>query len=151
MLEFMLLHTPRNLLERFILKIVGPIIRISNYPLMQRQKLRIMELIISILDQKFKVEAYRNQLLSVCLRLLQEFRSNDDVVESVANVFFSMLMNTVMKKEIVIALLGKLRAVGSNLIIAFYYLTKKIIKEGLELPKNLFEKMLEEINAMLLH
>lgn len=71
MIEFLIKHTPRALIENYILKIVGPIIRISNYPLLQKQKIRIMELLINILNQNFKINAYNNQILSVCLRLLQ--------------------------------------------------------------------------------
>ncbi len=71
MVDFMIKHTPRALAEKYILKIVGPIIRISNYPLLQRQKIRIMDLLIYISDQNFKIAPYHNQILSVCLRLLQ--------------------------------------------------------------------------------
>lgn len=71
MIEFLLKRTPRSLIEAYILKIVGPIIRISNYPLFLKQKLRIMELLISILRQSYKIDAFNNQILSVCLRLLQ--------------------------------------------------------------------------------
>jgi hypothetical protein len=77
MFEFIMSHTPKELVEREILRIVGPIIRISNYPLLQKQKIRIMELLISILKQTFKIDAYNNQILSVCLRILQEFKNSE--------------------------------------------------------------------------
>lgn len=76
MLEFLIRHTPRKLVEKYILKIVGPVIRISNYPLLQRQKIKIMELLMSIIKQNYKIDAYNNQILSVCLRLLQEFKNS---------------------------------------------------------------------------
>lgn len=69
-------HTPHDLMEKEILRIVGPIIRISNYPLLQKQKIRIMEVLIAILSKAFKIDAYNNQILSVCLRLLQEFKNS---------------------------------------------------------------------------
>lgn len=80
MIEFLIRRTPRKLMEKYILKVVGPVIRISNYPLLQKQKLRIMELLNSILNQGFKVEAYNNQILSVCLRLLQEYRNSQEII-----------------------------------------------------------------------
>lgn len=76
MLEFLIRHTSRKLVEKYILKIVGPVIRISNYPLLQRQKIKIMELLMSIINQNYKIDAYNNQILSVCLRLLQEFKNS---------------------------------------------------------------------------
>jgi hypothetical protein len=58
------------------------------------------------------------------------------------------LQHTVLKKEIVVAILGKLKAFSSTLTEAIYCLVKKIIKDGLELPKNLLEKIHEEVTAL---
>ena len=151
LLEFMVAHTSRELAEKYILKIVGPIIRISNYPLLQRQKIRIMELLIKIRNQKFKLDAYNNQMLSVCLRLLQEFKSSDEIIQVVSETYFSMIDNTVLKKDIVTAILNKLKIIGGNLMQTVYLLVKKIIKEKMELPKNVFEKIHEDINSILLN
>jgi len=147
----MVAHTSRELAEKYILKIVGPIIRISNYPLLQRQKIRIMELLIKIRNQKFKLDAYNNQMLSVCLRLLQEFKSSDEIIHVVSETYFSMIHNTVLKKDIVTAILNKLKIIGGNLMQTVYLLVKKIIKEKMELPKNVFEKIHEDINSILLN
>jgi hypothetical protein len=148
MLEFIIAHTPRPLVEKYILKIVGPLIRISNYPLLMRQKVRIMELLGNVYKQGFRLEVYTNQVLSVCLRLLQEFKHKEEAIETVANIYFLMLQHTVLKKEIVVAILGKLKAFSSTLTEAIYCLVKKIIKDGLELPKNLLEKIHEEVTAL---
>ena len=48
-IRFVMAHSKRALLEKLILKIVGPIIRISNYPLSQKQKINAMELLTQIL------------------------------------------------------------------------------------------------------
>ena len=98
MLEFLMAHTPRVLLEKYILKIVGPIIRISNYPLLMRQKLKIIEFLISIFKSNFKIGAYNNQIMSVCIRLLQEFKNNEDIMHVVANVYYTLIEHTVAKK-----------------------------------------------------
>jgi division protein CdvB (Snf7/Vps24/ESCRT-III family) len=147
----MVSHTPRALAEKYILKIVGPIIRISNYPLLQRQKIRIMELLIKIRNLKFKLDAYNNQMLSVCLRLLQEFKSSDEIIQIVSETYYSIIDNTVLKKDIVTAILNKLKTIGGNLMQTVYFLVKKIIKERMELPKTVFEKIHEEINSILLN
>jgi len=76
MIDFVLDHTTKALIDKQILKIVGPLIRISNYPLLQKQKIRVMELLSTILKQNYKLDAYINQMLSVCLRLLQEFKNS---------------------------------------------------------------------------
>lgn len=138
MVEFVIKHTPRPLAEKYILKIVGPVIRISNYPLLLRQKLRIIELVISISDQKFNIEPYRNQILSVCLRLLQEFKNNDEVMQTIAKVYFTLLKNTVLKQQLITAILAKIKVIGNNLIHTFYHLINSVLKEGLELPKTVF-------------
>ena len=103
---------------------------------MQRQKIRIMELLIKIRKLKFKLDAYNNQMLSICLRLLQEFKSSDYVFQVVSDTYYSIIENTVLKKEIVHAILGKLKVIGGSLMQTVYYLVKKIIKENMELPKN---------------
>lgn len=77
MFEFIMKHTTRSIIEKEILRIVGPIIRISNYPLLQKQKIKIMSVLINILKESFKIDAYNNQILSICLRLLQEFKSSE--------------------------------------------------------------------------
>jgi len=43
-----------------------------------------MELLIEILKQKYRIDAFNNQILSVSIRLLQEFRNNEDIIEVVA-------------------------------------------------------------------
>lgn len=125
--EFIMEHTPRELMEKEILRIVGPIIRISNYPLLQKQKIRIMEVLIAILSKAFKIDAYNNQILSVCLRLLQEFKNSEEVMRVVARAYLSLLTGTSLRQELILTILGKLRTFGANLVHSFYYLVKSII------------------------
>ena len=138
LLEFLINHTPRKLAEKYILRITGPIIRVSNYPLLMRQKIRIMELLINIFKAGFKIDAYRNQIMSVCLRLLQEFKHNNEIMHIVADTYYALLSHSVLKKEIILPLFAKLKTFGGNLMQTIYYLVKKIVKDGLELPKTLF-------------
>jgi hypothetical protein len=127
MFEFIMSHTPKELVEREILRIVGPIIRISNYPLLQKQKIRIMELLVSILKQSFKIDAYNNQILSVCLRILQEFKNSEDVMRVVGETYLALLTGTSLKQELVLTILSKLKTFGANLVHSFYYMIKSII------------------------
>lgn len=110
-----------------------------------------MELLINILNQNFKITAYNNQILSVCLRLLQEYRNSQDIIEIVAKTYFSLLKITVLKQDLIISILGRIKSIGQNLIQSFYYFIKSIVKEEIELPKNVFEKVFEEITATTLH
>jgi hypothetical protein len=127
MFEFIMAHTTKELVEKEILRIVGPIIRISNYPLLQKQKIRIMELLISILRQSFKIDAYNNQILSVSLRILQEFKNSEEVMRVVADTYLALLTGTSLKQELVLTILSKLKTFGANLVHSFYYMVKSII------------------------
>lgn len=69
----------------------------------------------------------------------------------VANTYFAMLKITVLKQDLVLSILGRIKAIGQNLIQSFYYFIKSIVNEGLELPKTVFEKVFEEITATALH
>ena len=66
----MLKFTPLKLLEKYILKIVGPIIRILNYQLTLRQKLKIVDLMIEIYKLRLRITVYNNQIMSICFRML---------------------------------------------------------------------------------
>ena len=150
MIEFLIKHSTRSLMEPEMLKLVGPVVRIANYPLFLKQKVRIMELLIDILKQKFRIDAFNNQIISVSLRLLQEFKSSADVIEVVAEVYFALLGATLLKQEFLLAIMQKLRGYDSNLMQAFYYLVKNIVKEGVELPKTLLEKIFDEVTGTLM-
>ena len=137
MIEFLIKHSTRSLMEPEMLKLVGPVVR-------------IMELLIDILKQKFRIDAFNNQIISVSLRLLQEFKSSADVIEVVAEVYFALLGATLLKQEFLLAIMQKLRGYDSNLMQAFYYLVKNIVKEGVELPKTLLEKIFDEVTGTLM-
>lgn len=131
MFEFIMAHTPKELVEPEILRIIGPIIRISNYPLLQKQKIRIMELLISVLKQNFRIDAYNNQIHSVCLRILQEFKNSEDVMRVVADTYLSLLTGTSLKQELILTILSKIKTFGANLVHSFYYMMKSIIVKNI--------------------
>ena len=116
MLEFLLSHSSRDLLEKIILKIVGPVIRICNYPLTLKQKSRALELINPIINQKYPLHVYTPQLHSVCLRLLQEFSTSSDATEVVAETYLSLIATAPQPLPIIYALLTKIHTFGTNLI-----------------------------------
>jgi hypothetical protein len=143
MVEFIMQHTPRELVEKEILRIVGPIVRISNYALLQKQKISIMEILINILKQNFRIDPYINQILSICLRLLQEFKNSEEVMRVIADTYMALIISTSLKQELVLAILGKIKTFGANLVHSFYYLVKSILQDKVELPKTLYEKIYE--------
>lgn len=86
-----------------------------------------MEVLIAILSKAFKIDAYNNQILSVCLRLLQEFKNSEEVMRVVARAYLFLLTGTSLRQELILTILGKLRTFGANLVHSFYYLIKSII------------------------
>ena len=62
-----------------------------------------------------------------------------------------MINNSVLKKELVHAIISKLKTIGGNLMQTVYYLIKNIIKERMELPKTIFEKIHDDVNSILLN
>jgi len=57
-----------------------------------------MELLIEILKQHFKIDAYINQILSVCLRLLQEFKNSEEVMRIVGETYLALLTSTSLRQ-----------------------------------------------------
>ena len=100
-----------------------------------------MELLINILKQSYKIDAYNNQILSICLRLLQEFKSSEDIMRVVADTYLALLIGTSLKQELMMSILTKLRTFGANLVNSFYYLIKSIVIQKVEIPKQLLEKI----------
>lgn len=82
---------------------------------------------MNVLSQNYKIDVYNNQILSVCLRLLQEFRNSEEVIHTVADTYFSVLKSTTLKQELLMSLLTRLKTFGQNLIQSFYYLVKAIV------------------------
>ena len=72
-------------------------------------------------------------------------------MQTIANMYFSLLKNTVLKQQLIIAILGKFKVIGNNLLQTFYYLINTVIKEGVQLPKNVFEKIYEETTTITLN
>lgn len=72
-------------------------------------------------------------------------------MQTIANMYFSLLKNTVLKQQLIIAILGKFKVIGNNLLQTFYYLINTVIKEGVQLPKNIFEKIYEETTTITLN
>ena len=90
-----------------------------------------MELLVSILRQSFKIDAYNNQILSVCLRILQEFKNSEEIMRVVADIYLALLTGTSLKQELVLTILSKLKTFGANLVHSFYYMVKSIIVQNI--------------------
>lgn len=72
MTKFLIKNAEPQLLNPYITKILGPIIRVSSYPLYQRQKEKLLEFIKELYCKGYNglLEVYNYQIVSVCLRLL---------------------------------------------------------------------------------
>jgi hypothetical protein len=73
-MNFFMRFTKREIIDKEILRIVGPVIRTVNYPLLMKQKVQMMEFLDAVYKKHFNIEVYSHQILSVCFRLLQEFK-----------------------------------------------------------------------------
>ena len=80
MMGFLIKYAKREFIDKEILKIVGPVIRVVNYPLSMRQKINLMDFLSSVYLKRFNIEVYSNQILSICFRLLQEFKKRDEIM-----------------------------------------------------------------------
>lgn len=90
-----------------------------------------MELLILILRKPFRIDAYNNQILSVCLRLLQEFRNSEEIMRVVADTYLALLLGTTLKQELLLSILARLKTFGANLLHSFYYLIKSIVLQNI--------------------
>ena len=151
MIEFVLAHSSRDLLEKAILRIVGPIIRICNYPLTLKQKTRALQLITSIINDKFPLHAYTPQMHSVCLRILQEFSMNSDATEAVGETYLALIANNPHPLPIIYALLTKIHSFGTNLIECLHHIMSQVVLRGVNLPKQSLERVHDDTLRVLLH
>lgn len=71
MMQFLMKYTKREIIDKEILKIIGPIVRVVNYPLIMKQKILLMEFVSAVYQKRFNIEVYSSQILSICFRLLQ--------------------------------------------------------------------------------
>ena len=77
-IDFMVKTTDKGLVKNVILKIIGPILRVTNYQLTQNQKLTLLDFIHRMNVLGFNLEPYHHQILSVTFRVLLELRSNKE-------------------------------------------------------------------------
>jgi len=135
MMKFLMKFTKREIIDKEILKIIGPIVRAVNYPLMLKQKILLMDFLTSVYQKRFNIEVYSQQILSICFRLLQEFKQREEIMQCVANEFQNLLLNSVNKNELMLAIIGKIKVYGNVLVEAVYHLVKSLINEHIDLPK----------------
>lgn len=135
MMKFLMRFTKREIIDKEILKIIGPIIRAVNYPLMMKQKILLMDFLSSVYQKRFNIEVYSNQILSICFRLLQEFKSKDEIMQCVSNEFQNLLLHSTNKNELMLTIISKIKVYGNVLVEAVYHLVKSLINENIDLPK----------------
>ena len=151
MMQFLMKYTKREIIDKEILKIIGPIVRVVNYPLLMKQKILLMEFVSAVYQKRFNIEAYSTQILSICFRLLQEFKQRDEMMQCISETFRHLLLSSVNKNELMLAIIAKIKVYGNVLVEAVYHLVKRLINEKIDLPKVTYEKAYEEFNHICVH
>lgn len=107
MIDFMLKQTEPDIMKIQILRLLGPIIRVTNYPLPPNQKLMLLDFLNRIQNSGFSIDCYQHQILSVCFRILTELRNNTEAPEIAAKTFISLLTNSPHKQNIITTIISK--------------------------------------------
>jgi hypothetical protein len=55
MMKFLMKYAKREIIDKEILKIIGPVIRAVNYPLGIKQKLLLMDFLSSVYQKRFNI------------------------------------------------------------------------------------------------
>ena len=138
-MKFLMRSAKREIIDQEILRIIGPVIRVINYPISMKQKLLLMDFLSSVYQKRFNIEVYSQQILSICFRLLQE-------LQCVAKEFQNLLLNSVGKNALMLTIISKIKVYGNVLVEAVYHLVKGLIGGHIELPKVTYEKAYEDFN-----
>ncbi len=64
----------------------------------------------------------------------------------VANEFQNLLLNSVGKNELMLAIISKIKVYGNVLVEAVYHLVKSLVNGQVELPKVTYEKAYEDFS-----
>ncbi len=135
MMQFLMKYTKREIIDKEVLKIMGPIIRAVNYPLIMKQKILLMEFLSSVYQKRFNIEVYSTQILSTCFRLLQEFKQKEEMMQCISNEFQNLLLHSASKNDLMLTIISKIKIYGNVLVEAVYHLVKGLIKQKIDLPK----------------
>lgn len=92
-----------------------------------KQKILLMEFISTVYQKSFIIEVYSTQILSICFRLLQEFKQRDEMMDCIAVTFRHLLSSSVNKNELMLAIIAKIKVYGNVLVEAVYHLVKSLI------------------------
>ena len=134
---------------------MGPVIRVANYSLQHRQKEKLLEFIQQIYESEYNIEIYSHQVVSVCLRLLSEYKSNksiEEIIKLIASTIFHLIKKSERHSNIINNLVHKVKFYGEPLVRTLYYLFKIVLNEKPELfAKTLLETTHQEFHSLLTH
>ena len=135
MMNFLIRFAKREIIHNHILRIIGPVVRVVNYQLQMKQKILLMDFISSIYAKGFNIQVYSNQILSICFRLLIEFKNKEEMIQCVSNELQNLLVHSNDKNKLMLTIISKVKIYGTVLIETIYYLIKNLMSEKIELPK----------------
>jgi len=73
------------------------------------------------------------------------------MMQCISETFRHLLLNSVNKNELMLAIIAKIKVYGNVLVEAVYHLVKSLINEKVDLPKVTYEKAYEEFNHICVH
>lgn len=152
MIQFMIGKTDEKIIKRNMPRILGPIIRVGNYPIIPTQKIDVLNFIHDVNAMGYPINMYNFQITTLCFRLLQELRNNPEITKKTSTCLSDLLKGTNDKRSIIHTLLSKCKTGNNNetAIVAMYQLVKTIIKETPDLiTKSLYEVIHHDLAALL--
>lgn len=143
MIKFMIKNTEPSILNPEIPRILGPIIRVSSYPLYQRQKERLLEFIKEMYCKGYDglLEVYNYQVVSVCLRVLNESRllnkKSSDMTEEIAKTLYFVItkQKNARNRDLLINFIQE-KIKGETLAELMYKITEQIVRESTDSLSN---------------
>lgn len=102
LIENILLYTDVENLNIHIMKIVGPLIRVSNYKYEQERKEVIVHLLHIITEKKMDISCFATQLQSTYLKLITEFPREEDFIRKISQNVVRLLDFNKSRKDVVL-------------------------------------------------
>jgi hypothetical protein len=54
-MKFLMRYTKREIIDKEIARIVGPIVRVINYPILMKQKILLMDFLAAVHQKQFNI------------------------------------------------------------------------------------------------
>lgn len=108
---------------------MGAIIRVSNYRLNQNQRMTLQQFICTIYNSgEFKeLDCYKYQMTTLVIRFCSLAANSKEVYTQTADTIETIMSKSKKSNELLLDIAGRIKFVGEQLLVGFYYIVKKVI------------------------